>query len=101
MSSPPPYASPSGNNDRPTTANDEHNSLELATARATIIRLEQELNSANVRLRKTASAASDGKGRVTEGVAGMGVTTHPPEGIPVQVCAALCLFTFLLAWFFF
>jgi len=110
--SPPPYASPSGNNDRPTTANDEHTSPELAAARATIIRLERELNSVNgrlqqelngvnVRLRNTAGAAADAKGRVTEGVAGMGMTTHPPEGIPVQVCAALCLFTFLLAWFFF
>jgi len=113
MSSPPPsYAYPAANKDRPTTANDGSPSSELAAARATIARqeaeldnlrarLEGELNSAGARLRKTAGVASDSKGRITEGAAGMGLTTHPPEGIPVQLCAALCLFTFLIAWFFF
>lgn len=112
MSSPPPYATPAGDNGRPTTANDGNTSSELAAARATIARLEVELNNATARLdselnsvgsrlRRTAGAAADAKGRVTEGAAGMGVMTHPPEGIPVQICAALCLATFLLAWFFF
>lgn len=31
----------------------------------------------------------------------MGLTTHPPEGVSVQICAALCLVTFLLAYLFF
>ena len=64
-------------------------------------RLEGELDSAGAWLRRSAGAASDAKGRITEGAAGMGLTTHPPDGIPVQLCAALCLFTFLIAWFFF
>jgi hypothetical protein len=31
----------------------------------------------------------------------MGVQTPPSEGVPVQIVAALCLLSFLLAYFFF
>jgi hypothetical protein len=74
---------------------------ELAAAKATIARLEAELNNQGLRLRKTAGAASDAKDRITEGAAGMCMATHPPEGISVQICAALCLLSFFIAWFFF
>jgi len=74
---------------------------QLAEARATIARLEAEMSEQGLRLRKTSGVASDAKERVTAGAAGMGLTTQPPEGIPVQICAALCLAAFLIAWFFF
>ncbi|KAF8541382.1 PapD-like protein [Trichophaea hybrida] len=125
-SSPPPYTSPSPPDDvqstpssvpRPTSQREAPSALtsnthstrpgsddkdaELAAAKATIARLEAELNNQGLRLRKTAGAASDAKDRITEGTAGMGMTTHPTEGIPVQICAALCLLSFFIAWFFF
>jgi len=71
---------------------------ELAGAKAKIARLEAELKQAGLRARKTAGAAADA---VADRTAGMGMTTHPPEGIPVQICAALCLAAFFIAWFFF
>jgi len=74
---------------------------QLVEARAKITRLEAELKDQGVRLRKTAGVASDSKERITSGAAGMGMSTQAPEGIPVQICAALCLGAFLIAWFFF
>jgi len=74
---------------------------ELAAARATIAILEAELKSQSLRLHKTIGVDSDAKERITQGSAGMGMTTHPPEGIPVQICAVLCLAAFFIAWFFF
>ncbi|KAI5812597.1 PapD-like protein [Pyronema omphalodes] len=124
--SPPPYASPStpvdaqsiqSANTRPisrdaasnmspsihsTRSIAEDKDAELTAARATIARLEAELKQQSLRLRKTAGAASDAKDKITEGAAaGMNMTAHPPEGIPVQICAALCLLAFFIAWFFF
>jgi hypothetical protein len=74
---------------------------QLVEARAKISRLEAELKDQGVRLRKTAGVASDSKERITSGAVGMGMSTQAPEGIPVQICAALCLAAFLIAWFFF
>ncbi|KAI5776186.1 PapD-like protein [Geopyxis carbonaria] len=78
------------------TANED---TELNAAKATISKLEAELKEQALRLRKAAAVASDSKERIASG--NMGITTHPPEGIPVQICAGLCLVAFFIAWFFF
>lgn len=112
-SSPPPYtsATPQPANStpaeapRPVSAHESQPpaadlSAELATAKATIARLQAELDNQGLRLRKAVSAAEDVKGRVSQGATT--VTTQPhPEGIPVQICAGLCLMAFFIAWFFF
>lgn len=74
---------------------------QLAEAKATIARLQDQIKQDGLRLRKTPAAASDSKTHIVEGTTGTSLTTHPPEGVSVQICAALCLVTFLLAYVFF
>lgn len=85
----------------------EDRESELASAKATIARLEAELQALQgLRQRKpagaaAAAAAAEAKDRIAGKPAGMGMTAHPPGGVPIPVCAALCLFVFFVAWFFF
>lgn len=81
----------------------EDRESELALAKATIARLEAELQTLQgLRQRKPgAGAAAEAKDRIAGGSTGMGMTAHPPGGIPIHICAALCLFFFFIAWFFF
>lgn len=74
---------------------------QLADAKERIVRLEAELKDQAPREPSPLGAAVDTKERITAGAAGMGLITQPPDGIPVQICAALCLAAFLIAWFFF
>ncbi|KAL7268162.1 phosphatidylinositol-binding protein scs2 [Rhizina undulata] len=73
---------------------------QLAEARATISKLEDQLKEQVVRQRKSEAVTSYSKGGAGNGNAAMTVS-QAPEGIPVQICAALCLVAFFIAWFFF
>lgn len=88
----------------PSSGSSSHDlASQLAEAKATITRLQEQVkqHQQGLRERKTAAVASDSKSHTAEGATGMGLTTHPPEGVSVQICAALCLVTFLLAYLFF
>lgn len=51
--------------------------------------------------RKTDAVNQDSRERITTGTTGMGIQQQPADGVPVQIVAALCLLSFLLAYFFF
>lgn len=74
---------------------------QLAEAKATISRLTQQAEEQVLRQRKSDAVNRDSKERITTGTTGMGVQQQPAEGVPVPIVAALCLLSFLLAYFFF
>jgi len=76
-------------------------SIKLAEAHATITKLQQQLKEQSIREEANAAMALDPNERIAEGNVGLNLVAHPPEGISVQACAAMCLATFLLAYFFF
>ncbi|CAZ79250.1 unnamed protein product [Tuber melanosporum] len=76
-------------------------SIKLAEAQATIAKLQQQLQEQSVHKEASATMASGPNERIAEGNIGLGLTPHPPEGISVQACAAMCLAAFLLAYLFF
>lgn len=51
--------------------------------------------------RKSDAVHQDSRERITTGTTGMGIQQQPADGVPVQIVAALCLLSFLLAYFFF
>lgn len=69
----------------------------IKSLEATIAMLQEQLKELSARQRKSALLAPD----AGEGGAAMGLAIHPPEGVSVQICAGLCLFSFLLAYLFF
>ncbi|KAL8633036.1 hypothetical protein Q9189_001290 [Teloschistes chrysophthalmus] len=74
---------------------------QLADAHATIRRLKDQTESQGLRQRKTDAVNQDARERITTGTTGMGVQQQPADGVPVQIVAALCLLSFLLAYFLF
>ncbi|KAL2059120.1 hypothetical protein ABVK25_000412 [Lepraria finkii] len=74
---------------------------QLAQAKATILRLTQQNEEQVLRQRKTDAVNQDFRERITTGTTGMGVQKQPGDGVPVQIVAALCLLSFLLAYFLF
>ena len=75
---------------------------QLAEARATITKLRQQAEEQVLRQRKNDAVLQDSRERITTGTTGMGVLQQPaPTGVPVQIVAALCLLSFLLAYFLF
>jgi hypothetical protein len=66
---------------------------QLAQAQATIASYSQE---GGVRMRKAAGASGD-----NTATSDIGVRQQAAEGVPVQIVAALCLLSFLLAYLFF
>ena len=74
---------------------------QLAQAKATIARMTQQSEEQGLRQRKTDAVNQDSKERITTGTTGMGVQQQLADGVPVQIVAALCLLSFLLAYFFF
>ncbi|KAI4088330.1 MAG: hypothetical protein LQ344_006159 [Seirophora lacunosa] len=74
---------------------------QLADAKAEISRLTQHGEEQNIRQRKSDAVNQDARERITTGTTGMGIQQQPAEGVPVQIVAALCLLSFLLAYFFF
>ncbi len=77
---------------------------QLAEAQATVARLTAQLEDGVVRQRKNISAAAHDTGaRVTDGVTTTAtkLQQQSAKGVPVPWVAGLCLFCFLLAYFFF
>ncbi len=74
---------------------------QLAQAKATITKMTQQADEQGLRQRKADAVNQDSRERITTGTTGMGVQQQPAEGVPVQIVAALCLLSFLLAYFLF
>ena len=74
---------------------------QLSKANATIASLRQQADEQVLRQRKSDAINQDSKERITTGTTGMGVQQQPADGVPVQIVAALCLLSFLLAYFLF
>lgn len=74
---------------------------QLSKANATIASLRQQAEEQVLRQRKSDAINQDSKERITTGTTGMGVQQQPADGVPVQIVAALCLLSFLLAYFLF
>lgn len=74
---------------------------QLAQAKSTIARLTSQNEEQGLRQRKSDAVNQDARERITTGTTGMGVQQQPADGVPVQIVAALCLLSFLLAYFFF
>ena len=83
----------------PTSGDDVR--AQLAQAKATIERMTQQSEEQGLRQRKMDAVNQDSKERITTGTTGMGIQQQPAEGVPVQIVAALCLLSFLLAYFLF
>ncbi|KAL9132486.1 MAG: hypothetical protein Q9175_006345 [Cornicularia normoerica] len=83
----------------PTSGDDVR--AQLAQAKATIARMTQQSEEQGLRQRKTDAVNQDSRERITTGTTGMGVQQQPADGVPVQIVAALCLLSFLLAYFLF
>ena len=74
---------------------------QLDSAKETIAQLRKQAEDSGLRQRKSDAVNQDSRERITTGTTGMGVQTQPADGVPVQIVAALCLLSFLLAYFFF
>ncbi|MCJ1232199.1 phosphatidylinositol-binding protein scs2 [Varicellaria rhodocarpa] len=74
---------------------------QLDAAKSTITTLQQKAEEQGLRQRKSDTVNQDSKERITTGTTGMGIQQQPADGVPVQIVAALCLLSFLLAYFFF
>jgi hypothetical protein len=96
-------ANPTLFDDKTVTSNDTIQELrnQLEKAHAEVTRLLKEKGEQGLRQRKTDSVNQDVRERVTTGTAGLDVQQQSIEGVPVQVVAALCLLSFLLAYLFF
>ena len=74
---------------------------QLAQAKQKIVTLTSQMEEQGLRQRKADVVNQDARERITTGTTGMGVQQQPADGVPVQIVAALCLLSFLLAYFFF
>lgn len=74
---------------------------QLSEAKAMISRLRQQIEEQGLKQRQSDAVNRDSRERITTGTTGMGVQQQPADGVPVQIVAALCLLSFLLAYFFF
>lgn len=74
---------------------------QLANAKAEISRLTSQNEEQGLRQRKSDAVNQDSRERITTGTTGMGIQQQPADGVPVQIVTALCLLSFLLAYFFF
>ncbi|KAH0565944.1 hypothetical protein GP486_000665 [Trichoglossum hirsutum] len=99
----PVEATSSAFDDKTLTSNDNVQGLrnQLEKAHAEITRLLKEKSEQGLRQRKTDAVNQGAQERVTTETADLGVQQQSVEGVPVQVVAALCLLSFLLAYLFF
>ena len=74
---------------------------QLAQAKDKIAQLTQQAEDQGLRQRKADAVNQDSRERITTGTTGMGIQQQPADGVPVQIVAALCLLSFLLAYFLF
>lgn len=63
--------------------------------------LKKQLEEQGLKQRKSDAVTQDSRDRISTGTTGMGVHSQQADGVPVQIVAALCLLSFLLAYFFF
>ena len=70
-------------------------------AKEKIATLTKQVEEQGLRQRKSDAVNQDSRERITTGTTGMGIQQQPADGVPVQIVAALCLLSFLLAYFFF
>ncbi|KAL8953535.1 MAG: hypothetical protein Q9222_000593 [Ikaeria aurantiellina] len=74
---------------------------QLADAKTTISRLTQQAEEQGLRQRKSDAVNQDSREKITTGSTGMDMQQQIADGVPVQIVTALCLFSFLLAYFLF
>ena len=77
---------------------------QLDNAKETIISLKEQIQSQNLRQRQSTgltTSGSDIKERSTPSSTELAQQQHSSEGVPVQMVAALCMLSFLIAYFFF
>ena len=74
---------------------------QLAEAKAQIVKLKEQAEEQVLRQRNSDAVNKDSRERIGTGSTGMGVQQQLAEGVPVPIVAALCLLSFLLAYFFF
>ncbi|KAL8828933.1 MAG: hypothetical protein Q9191_002303 [Dirinaria sp. TL-2023a] len=74
---------------------------QLADVKAELAQTIEEREEIVQRQKRLDAISQDARGRITTGTAGMGVQQQPSDGVPVQIVAALCMLSFLLAYFFF
>lgn len=74
---------------------------QLSEAKATISKLRQQGEERGLRQRNDGDGTQDLKEHSSPGMPAMGIQQNTSEGVPVQIVAALCLLSFLLAYFFF
>ena len=74
---------------------------QLLEAKATIAKLLQQGEERGLRQSKDGNGSPDTKEQNSSGMTATGIQQHTSEGVPVQMVAALCLLSFLLAYFFF
>lgn len=77
----------------PTSRDDLH--AQLYEAKETVLKLGQQGEEQSLRQRAVEAVNQDSRERITTG------TQQTADGVPVQIVAALCLLSFLLAYFFF
>ena len=86
-------------NTAPTNGDDTK--AQLAQARDQNQALKSQVEEQGLKQRKTDAVNQDSRERITTGTTGMGIQQQPADGVPVQIVAALCLLSFLLAYFLF
>ena len=84
---------------------------QLDSAKQTIISLKEQIQSQNLRQRQAASGVdikdrsvqpgSSSSSSAPSTTTGVAIRSHTSDGVPVQMVAALCMLSFLIAYFFF
>lgn len=74
---------------------------QLSEAKATIAKLRQQGEERGLGQSKDGNGSTDTKEHGSPGLSTTGIQQPTSEGVPIQIVAALCLLSFLLAYFFF
>ncbi|MCJ1470549.1 phosphatidylinositol-binding protein scs2 [Pseudocyphellaria aurata] len=83
----------------PLSGDDPH--AQLSDVKGNVMKLRQQDEEQSPRRRADETMNQDSRERITTGTTGMGIQPQTADGVPVQIVAALCLLSFLLAYFFF
>lgn len=83
------------------TKSGEESHTQPDQAKGTDSSLKNQGEEQALKQRKSDAVNQDSRERITTGTTGMGIQQQPADGVPVQIVAALCLLSFLLAYFFF
>ncbi|KAL8744910.1 MAG: hypothetical protein Q9190_002891 [Brigantiaea leucoxantha] len=94
-----PTSGTTASSSAPTSSEDLR--AQLADANTLISKLRQQSEEQGLRQRKGDAVSEDVKRPFTTGTTGTSIQQQAADGVPVQMVAALCLLSFLLAYFFF